>query len=85
MQIQYVSFSTCPTQNHTLGSLLMRRRQQLRMTCTEASELSGVSFATWIAIEAGWVPALEEGTLFAIASTLELGTDVICRAASCWE
>lgn len=64
---------------------MMRRRQQLRMTCAKASELSGVSFATWVAMEAGWAPALEEAMLFAIAGTLEIGADVICRAASCCE
>jgi len=64
------------TRNAVNRSLLSRcvrqRREDLGLTITSASELAGMAFSEWCALESGWIPR-DRATLHAIRATLMTG------------
>jgi hypothetical protein len=52
------------------------------MTCSEAAELAGVAFSTWVAIESGWHLELADNLVFTIAGTLEVSADLVRRLSA---
>jgi DNA-binding XRE family transcriptional regulator len=65
--------------NELFAYFVQHRRLQLRMTCSEAAELAGLPFSTWVAIESGWYSELADNLVFTIAGTLEVSADLIRR------
>jgi len=65
--------------NQRFAYFVEHRRLQLRMTCSEAAELAGMAFSTWVAIESGWHSELSDNLVFTIAGTLEVSADLIRR------
>jgi DNA-binding XRE family transcriptional regulator len=65
--------------NQLFANFVQHRRLQLRMTCSEAAELAGLPFFTWVAIESGWHSELSDNLVLTMAGTLEVSVDVIRR------
>ena len=52
-----------------LSRYVRQRREDLGLTITRASELAGMEFSEWCALESGWMPR-DPATLHAIRATL---------------
>lgn len=52
-----------------LSRYVRQRREDLGLTITTASELAGIAFSEWLALESGWIPG-DRATLHAIRATL---------------
>jgi hypothetical protein len=52
-----------------LSRYVRQRREDLGLTITTASELAGIAFSEWCALELGWIPG-DRATLHAIRATL---------------
>ena len=55
-----------------LSNYVRQRREDLGLTITTASELAGIAFSEWCALESGWIPS-DRATLHAICATLTTG------------
>jgi hypothetical protein len=55
-----------------LSRYVRQRREGLGLTITTASELAGIAFSEWCALESGWIPG-DRATLHAICATLTTG------------
>lgn len=55
-----------------LSRSVRQRREDLGLTITRASELAGMAFSEWCALESGWIPS-DRATLHAIRATLTTG------------
>ena len=55
-----------------LSRCVRQRREALGLTITRASELAGIAFSEWCALECGWIPS-DRATLHAIRATLMTG------------
>ena len=68
--------------SNELAHFIRQRRQELRMTCTEAAELAGLSGSQWKALELGRFSKMQDIILFTIAGTLEVSADLISWLAA---
>jgi hypothetical protein len=55
-----------------LSRYVRQRREDLGLTIARASELAGMAFSEWCALECGWIPR-DRATLHAIRATLTTG------------
>jgi hypothetical protein len=55
-----------------LSRCVRQRREDLGLTITRASELAGMAFSEWCALESGWTPC-DRAILHSIRATLMTG------------
>lgn len=63
-----------------LAEYVRQRRQQLELTINDASELAGIAFSEWCALESGWIPQ-DRRVLHSTSGTLMTSLDQISLLA----